>query len=102
MFLPNINRTQAAKITPGSDRIVPSAAAWRHLQPAHSILLQLGVMAVQSTFFLPGDLDLWPWHSNSSERGTKHVFPVNLVQIRSAVPEIFDPQAEKNKQYWQH
>jgi len=30
--------------------------------------------------------DLWPWHSKSSERGNKHVFPVNLVQIRSAVP----------------
>jgi len=25
---------------------------------------------------------LWPWPSNSSERGTKHVFPVNLAQIR--------------------
>jgi len=40
--------------------------------------------------FVPGDLDLWPWHSNSSERGTKHIFPVNLAQIRSAVPEIFE------------
>ena len=41
---------------------------------------------------------LWPWHSNSSERGTKqeHVFPVNLAQIRSAVPEIglFDLQTK--------
>jgi len=27
---------------------------------------------------------LWPWPSNSSERGTKHVFYVNLAQIRSA------------------
>jgi len=26
--------------------------------------------------------DLWPWHSKSSERGTKHIFPVNLAQIR--------------------
>jgi len=25
-------------------------------------------------FFVPGDLDLWPWYSSSSERGTKHVF----------------------------
>jgi len=24
-------------------------------------------------FFVPGDLDLWPWPSNSSERGTKHL-----------------------------
>jgi len=23
--------------------------------------------------------DLWPWRSNSSERGTKHVFTVNLA-----------------------
>ena len=30
----------------------------------------------------------WPWPSHSSERGTKHVFRVNLSQIRSAVPEI--------------
>jgi len=30
--------------------------------------------------------------SNPSERGTKHVFRVNLVQIRSAVPEIFHTQ----------
>jgi len=38
--------------------------------------------------------DLWPWHSNSSEWGTKHVLPVNLAQIRSAVPEIFHTQTE--------
>ena len=42
--------------------------------------------------FFPGDLDLWP--SNSSERGTKHVFRVNLVQIRSAVPDIFHTQTK--------
>jgi len=34
----------------------------------------------------------WPWHSNSSERGTKHVFPVIFAQIHSAVPEIFEAQ----------
>jgi len=27
--------------------------------------------------------------------GTKHVFPVNLAQLRSAVPEIFDSQTNK-------
>ena len=42
--------------------------------------------------FVPGDRDLWPWHSNSSERGTKHVFTVNLTQIRSSIPEIFEWQ----------
>ena len=42
----------------------------------------------ENAIFVPGDLDLWPWHSYSSERGTKHVVRVNLVQIRVAVPEI--------------
>jgi len=45
--------------------------------------------------FIPGDLDLWPWHSNSSERGAKHVFYVNLAQIRSAVPETFHTKQTK-------
>jgi len=47
--------------------------------------------------FVPGDLDLWPWHSNSSERGTKHVLNVNLAQIRSVVPEIFEAQTKKSQ-----
>jgi len=47
-----------------------------------------GVFGVHSAFFVPGDLDLWPWHSNSYERRTKHVFRVNLAQIRSAIPAI--------------
>ena len=38
--------------------------------------------------------DLWPWHSNSSERGTKHAFHVNLAQIRWAVPQIFHNHAQ--------
>ena len=45
--------------------------------------------------FVAGDLDIWPWHSNSSERGTKHVFHANLAQIHSAVPEIFHTQTNK-------
>ena len=47
-------------------------------------------------FFVPGDLDFdfRPWPSNSSERGTKHVFRVNFAQIRSAVPEIFHTQTK--------
>jgi len=24
-------------------------------------------------FFVPGDLDLWPWHSNSGDFGTTHL-----------------------------
>ena len=47
-------------------------------------------------FLVSGDLDLW--HSNSSEQGAKHVFPVNLAQIRSAVPEIFHTQTKSHSQ----
>jgi len=50
----------------------------------------------KNVIFVPGDLDLWPWHSHSSERGTKHVFPVNLAQISSTVPQTFYIQT-KNK-----
>jgi len=38
---------------------------------------------------------LWPWPSNSSERGTKRVFLVNLAEIRAAVPEIFHTQIQQ-------
>jgi len=44
--------------------------------------------------FVSGNLDLWLWLSTSSKRGTKHVFRVNLVQIRSAVPKIFHTQTK--------
>ena len=37
------------------------------------------------------------WHSNSSKQGTKHVFPVNLVQICSAVQAIFRTQTKKSQ-----
>jgi len=45
----------------------------------------------------------WPWPSNfkPSEWGTKHVFRVNLAQIRSAVPEIFHTQTKKTTD-WRH
>jgi len=43
----------------------------------------------------------WPWPLTSdlqtSKRGTKHVFFVNLTQIRSAVPEIFHRQTKKTE-----
>jgi len=42
----------------------------------------------------------WPWPSNSSEQWTKvtkHVFRVNLSQIRSAVPEILHTQTKKSQ-----
>jgi len=41
--------------------------------------------------------DLWPWPSNSPERATKRVFPVNLAQIRPAVPEVFHTQTKKSQ-----
>jgi len=50
---------------------------------------------LKNVVFVPGDLDLWPWPSNSFEWGTKHVFRVNFVQIRSAVPEILHTQTKK-------
>jgi len=31
-------------------------------------------MTPEFIIFVFRNLDLWPWHSNSSERGTKHVF----------------------------
>jgi len=48
-------------------------------------------------FIVPDDLDIWPWPSNSPERGTKHVhvYRVNLAQICTAVPEIFHTQTKK-------
>ena len=48
--------------------------------------------AKKCRFYVPGDLDLY--HLNSSEQGTKHVFRVNLAQIRSVVPEIIHTQTK--------
>ena len=48
----------------------------------------------ENAVFIPGDFDLLTWPSNSSEQRTKHIFCVNLVQIRSAVPEIFHTQTK--------
>jgi len=66
--LPNINRTQAAE----------RAEKFRFLS-----LVTL-------------NFDLWSWPSNSSERGRKHVFRVNLAQIRSAVPVIHKQKPQTN------
>ena len=45
--------------------------------------------------FVHGDHDLWPWHSNSSDRGTKHVLRVNLAHICSVVPDILEAQKKQ-------
>ena len=95
--LPNIDRTQAAEITPGSNATLPSVADARCLQQAYTIRMLPGVTVALSAFLSLVTLtfDLWPWHLNSLERGTKHVFCVNLVQICWAVPEIFYSQTNK-------
>jgi len=53
-------------------------------------------------FLVTLTFDLLPWHSNLFERGTKHVFPMNLAQIRLAVPNILDSQTKKNKRNKSH
>ena len=80
--------THSGEDTLCSDQIVASAAcatlsATRSFHSVHTA----GVLWVHSAL-VPGDLDLWLWHSNSSERKTKHVFRVNLAQICSLVPAI--------------
>jgi len=94
------NCTQATKITPSSDGVVPSAAAWRCLQRArynsscsrtdHSVTVGEGWREC-AAHFVPGDLDI---QTRPSE-GPKHIFDVNMAQISSAVPEIFDSQTNK-------
>jgi len=64
----NTNHTQAAEITPASNGMIPSAAAWRCLQRArynascsrtdHSFAA--GGWRECTARFNPGDLDLWP------------------------------------------
>jgi len=80
----------------GSNGMVPSTAAWRYLQPARSIpSLSFGDRNAQHVF-VTGDLDLWPWHSNSSERAKclRCEFGANPF---SMVPEIFYSQRKEQK-----
>jgi len=55
----------------------------------------------ETPVFVPGDLDLWPWHSNSSERGTKHVFRVNLRKFVQRFPRYFIHKQTKTKSHRQ-
>jgi len=58
----------------------PAAMEWSLLQP-HDVICServpfchcWRVTGVHSAFFVLGDLDLWPWHSNSFKQGTEHV-----------------------------
>jgi len=87
-------------VTPGGHGMVPSAAERQNVlcsvRRTRYNALSIG-MTQQYFCFSPWwpwplTFDLWPWHSNSSERGIKHVFAVNLAQIRPAVPDIFEWQ----------
>jgi len=60
--LPNINCTQAAKITPGSDGMVPSTVAWRYICSGCIPFRRCRVWWECTARFFPGDLDLWSWH----------------------------------------
>jgi len=64
--------------------------AWPHLQRGRSVPSIPRGLWVHSAFLSLETLnfDFWPGHSKSSERRTRHVFRVNLAQIRSAVPAI--------------
>ena len=86
--LPKINRMQATPLTMHCNAL--------HAADGTIPLLPGGDGSAQHVI-CPSDLDLWPWHSNSSKRGTTHIFPVNLVQIHSAVPKVFDSQTKKDK-----
>jgi len=96
MFYQAYAACKAAEITPGSDGMVPSVAAWRYLQRARSIPSLPGGAGRGQRVFVPGDLGLWPWKSSLSERGTKHIFSANVVRICTVVLEIFHTQI-KNK-----
>jgi len=85
----------------------PTGTEWRHPPLLHAVCSECipivccrRVTGVLSAFVVPGDLDLWPWQSNSSEWGTIHVFTLNLAQIRSVVFKIFHTQTKwmKKKQ----
>jgi len=68
-------------ITTGSDGMVPSADARRYAIFSERVTVHFSLVTLI--------FDLWPWHSNSSEREIKHVFSVNLAQIRLRFPRYF-------------
>jgi len=70
------------------------------------ILVPSGAARLSSfSYFVPHDLDLWPWHSNASERETKHVFPVHLwIWYKSVQPfprYLSDKQKKQTKSHRQ-
>jgi len=59
------------------------------MRPFHFVNT-VGVLWMNSVFLsvMMLTFGFWPWHSNSSEQRTKHVFYVNLAQIHSPAPAI--------------
>ena len=87
-------------VTPGCDAMVPSPAACGLQRTAHTLqCIVNGNDSAVFPSFIPGDLDLWPWHSNSFERGTKHVFGTNLFSHSRHISLTNKKKTEKtNKQ----
>ena len=97
---PTVHASAYTTVTPsppGGHGMVPSPVV-RHLQRTAQALECIvnghdaAVFRVLSLVTLTFDLDI----QHLSEQGTKHkhVFPVNLAQILSAVPEIFHKQTK--------
>ena len=93
---PHTNRRQRALSSPRHPRlrrngVVCCCMTWQrtsYATPALSMGITRQFFSVLSLVTLT--FNLWPCHSSSSERVTKHVFKVNLAQIRSLVQETFD------------
>ena len=88
--LPNRNRKQATKRAEKmpffcSWWLWPLALTFKLVRAWTKHVFRVNLVQIRSVLpeisaknpvFVPGDLGLCPWHSNSSERGTKHVFHV--------------------------
>jgi len=84
---------QAQRTHPGEDTPLQRSSrllSRRYLQRERSILSTTrGCCECAASFLSLVTLTfgLWFWHSNSSERRTKHAFRENFAQIRSAIPD---------------
>jgi len=71
-------------ITSGIDGMVPSAAAWRYLQPArYNAFSMVGNLPLVTLTF-----DLWSWHSNSSCPPSKGPNTSSVWILRKSVPRF--------------
>ena len=98
---PKIHHTQGPRNHPSRNRMVSSRPLLLHAAFSERIpfVRSRGVSAALSAFLslMTLTFNLWPWHSNSFERGINRVFAVNLAQIPLAVPEIFEWLTNKEK-----